>query len=237
MWRRLFEKLLDTIQSLVLVCLLTEHVFQLVAIVDHHNTGLAHVGYGPENAFGGITATGGEINDDLPIMAIPAQLAGCFADGVFGGEAADDDGLGLMGKQPFNQAAAAALSGIMETGAEVFAAFGFDFVVVIGGAGQAGEEVQPLALLRLVQQARALVENKILALARVGEAAEAGAQSVLRGRDIFNQQAQIRIPGLTIKLVDNLLGAVHMHFVVGGMTGETALRLQINGDGGHFVIP
>ena len=105
-------------------------------------TGSAHAVDGIERALGRVAAASAQIHNHLPGFDA-AQLFYGFAYGMLGGEAADNDCVGVVAVQPLHQAVAHMLASVVKTGT-VQNAVGFDAVVVIGGVGQAAEQAVTL---------------------------------------------------------------------------------------------
>ena len=95
---------------------------------------------GPYGAFGRIAATGGQVDDDADVVVVPCQLFCSCCYGVFGSQPAEDDGIGVLCIQPFNQAGTARFFLVVEAHAVAVVAVDFDRVVVVGGMGQAAEQ-------------------------------------------------------------------------------------------------
>ena len=113
-------------------------------------TGSAHAVDGIERALGRVAAASAQIHNHLPGFDA-AQLFYGFAYGMLGGEAADNDCVGVVAVQPLHQAVAHMLASVVKTGT-VQNAVGFDAVVVIGGVGQAAEQAVTLAMLHILAE-------------------------------------------------------------------------------------
>ena len=195
-------------------------------------TGSAHAVDGIERALGRVAAASAQIHNHLPGFDA-AQLFYGFAYGMLGGEAADNDCVGVVAVQPLHQTVAHMLASIVKAGA-VQNAVGFDAVVLIGGVGQAAEHAVALAILHIFAEVAVAFLQKAWGVVALEKAAAKIVQMIIGLA--FHQHALVGKSALVVELGHNFMRMVHALLIVGGKAAEFTLGMDVQGNNTHKIL-